>query len=1145
MQKVSPPTLPKPQPLPETQESAPSQWGTIQVLSTLPFASMYVAYKVFQQKDNDVHVAPDKTLNQYEINYLNSYSDTEAFLLSLPVVGTFVALYKIFFPKKQPIPVVEEKTTLKPLTFEALSGAKPLAPSQLQVSPERLGELLNTSEGEGYHQNTNISGHIHDIIAAQKDKKQFLQGFVVAIKDSADVSKPQAAAVMKWLVEHFSDVGLSRDDIEQAILAAQWVHVDFINVDARWNYVTKSHQSPNRVPNYAMSYLGNDDPHEPKQPLQAGFTKKCKEVLQNSNLSPCLDATFMSDLASAVKNKGASFFSDLFFSKGAQLAKGFIQFTPKQTSKNSTFENIEFALTLMKNSRLDAKTRIALLNDLRDRLVTIPPNEKINEREFHIVLNVLKEFNNLTPKEINSIQDKRTKEKLGEVFSLSVDLMWSYPTSNIANAALRADADKSIAMILRIYKKLEQNCPGVFPHLVFTKEEPDIKKEEKLAVKASKALFKLTGQIREQAHKLEYKVKRQSTLLSFNEKADLFATDHEKFSAWLIGKHIDFKDAKLKSAMKQMILGLPLEMRKEFIRNVAYPIWLNSKQKDLVIAFFKNIYDETHIGMQDASESFYTWAHIPSKPGSISTQEALRAFRIKALKEESVVEFWKTFANLCHEVDSPKFEKAIQRVFPGASHKEQTEFRHALLENLPESLTLKEWESWTRLDQSVFLKSLPPGMQFSNILSLGLRERLKEPELTRDLVTTLEFVLEDLAEMNKRLTQISDKTTEVGKRFVLPRIVNYVFNEETALEKRMISTPETAAGNIGWLKLYDQFCELEGNKDSIEDEEYDQKLAELMLSALVINGHYDEAIGPIVYPLLKSLDYIEAMDQTVAEFSTILDEDLEELKKQPQIPDVKAAIEHIETTQRRMQGLAQKNAKSLDIGRACDRSDQVLEKDLNELFTLYKIPTLFPPAETVLIGLKSLAQIDEWRDFLAVITDIVEDKKSSPAYKGEKAHLSELKEREKKLAERAALQIEGLEGLSSKNDELEKVRSDIRLSQEILRLYKLLMKCPPEDRLIVAQQLQFLFNKEKSNALFTPSEVGRMAPLKAPSRVYQEGLIEKLSPRVGHEYGLYGIEWEKLFAEKGQSEKFILFPHIKAKEEPAQEKSEKSELRAS
>lgn len=1107
MQKISPSNLPKPPP-PETQESTPSQWGTIQVLSTLPLASMYVAYKVFQQKDTQV--TPDKTLNQYEVNYLKSYSKAEAFFLSLPIVGTFVALYKIF-TSKQPV-VAEEKPISKPLTLEDLSGVKPLAPSQLQVRPQRLGELLSSIEGEEYHQNVNISRHVHDIIAAQKDKKQFLQDFVVAIKDSADVSNLKAISVMKWLEEHFSNVGLSGDDIEQAILAAQWEHVDFISVDARWNYVTKVHESTHRLPNYAMSYLGNYGEGQPESQLTVGFTKKCKEVLQNSNLSASLDHEFMSDLAAAVKSKGASFFSDLFFSKGAQIAKGFIKFTPKLPFKNLIFEDIEFALSLMKNSRLDTKTRIALLNDLRDRLVALPLDEKINEREFHMILGILKEFNTLTPKEINGIQDRRTKEKLGELFSLSIDLMWSYPTNNIANAAARADADKSIAMILRIYEKLEQNCPGVFPHLVFTKEpvRPVIKSEETLAVKASKALSKLTGHVREQAHKIEHTMKKQSTTLSFNEKADLFATDHEKFSAWLIKKHVDFKDKKLKSAMKEMILGLPLEMRKEFIRNVAYPVWLNSKQKDLVIAFFKNIYDEANIGMQDSVESFYTFAHIPPKPGSISTQEALRAFKKKALQESSVVEFWKTFANLCHEVDSPKFEKAIQRVFPGASPKEQAEFRHALLENLPQSLTLKEWQSWTRLEQSIFLKSLPPGMQFSNILSVDLQERLKEPELTRDLVTTLECVLEDLAEINKRLTQISDKTTELGKKFVLPRMVNHVFNEETAFEKRVTSTPE----NREWLELYDRFCKLEDTKDSIEDEEYDQKLAELMLAALSLEGHYDEALGPIIYPLLGTLDYIEPIDQMAAEFSEVLDEDLKELINQPQTPDVKAAIERIAATQRRMQVLAQNNAKSLDLVRTCDRSDQVLERDFGELFTQYKIPTLFPTAQTVLIGVKCLAQIEERRDFLAVISDIVENKKSATAYKDEKAYLSELKEREKKLADRAAPEIEGLEGLSSKgDDELEKVRSDIRLSQEILRIYKLLMKCPPEERLIVAQQLQFLFNKEKTNALFTSSEAGRMAPLKAPSHAYQEGLTERLSPKVGQEYGAYRAEWDKLFGE--------------------------------
>lgn len=1135
-------------------KTAETKWGKIQILSTIPIVNWIVSCMIWSRPKTAQAPSADLTAK-----YLNSYSNTDAAILAFPIVGSIFAIYKVIHQPTPPAP-------LKELTFADLSRDQPIDITKFQtINGSTLGHLLNTSEDQNYYTNVSITDNISSIINQQANKEEFIRDFIISIKSSADLSPERSISLIKWMSENFVSEAVSKDKLDELILASGWTHVASLSVDARWKYATKDQD----LVSYALNRLTSPPYQDPRMSaLTFGFDTKCKHTLETSNIQN-MDQVFIDKLEEAIKLKGESFFSTFFFNKGTQLANAFIASSTGQIDnqflRTKGFTDIEFAYTILKNCRLDDAKKLEVFNKIGSTFNLFPHRNPPTGNEFRIILNVLKEFNKFNSASFDASVSPLLTRNIGKLFIAANRFV-----QGVDFSTLNGDDKKSMRILRNIFKKLEQT-----PNLFTDEDKQEIRRfwneRQALAeapppsdvqIPAPKGFKqKLQMSFAQQKTKAEQFIQKiqQTPLSIFLKNQDVFITDYQAFSNWIENEHIDFRNRELNTAMKNMIMALPTDMRKEYIRHVAHVVWIHTRPADraALIGFFKNIYDETNVGPSRSPETFYTWVNIEQEPPK-TPQESAARFTERRRGEDA--NFWKTLVKLCFNPGTREFNAGVESVFPHHTNQEDEAFCAAVMANMGQQhapLRPEEWNTWSPYDQNTVLRLLEskPDLKtspilFSPELQVLFRTSVVTPALITDIMSISNTVDEVAQEISEMLTTETSKSTDFSES-----LCSLIFNEEIARGKLNSSNPD----DIAWLALYKKFGALKERRgDMTVDEyqnEYKKQVAELIISASILDDKFDKVYDHTFKCLnakwILDRETIEAMRNVKSALKGFLDE-VEAYPNQQAVLPLKQKITGF---QQKFLEFEQRNESAIELIRRFG-----LLKDQNELESNvanflesfnYSDKTLPKEVKIAFIASKMLYDIKRSSEILDDIEDVQNSKEESGVLIKQRQLSSFFSENRQKLKrEQDALKTrkESLEAkkqqelrkepevigeLRMHNPELEKIETELAevdanlagipyklektnsllwLSARRCALYEQLFASTPQQRREIAQQLLYLANKEKSGELFSNADRSKILPLpQQPSREQQQAISNNISQAVGKEYEDYMEQWNRLF----------------------------------
>lgn len=1137
------------------------KWGkiAIQVLSTLPLFQWGIVYEILQQKKTPNTAT---NLNKHIIEYLNSYNSTETFFLSIPICGTVVAFCKIY--KNSSSKASDQVQQLRQLTPGDLSDPAMDIAKFEKIDENVLGNLLKPLDYTN-DENIPIAQNIKKIIAnkgSREEKIRFFKGLMKEIKSSA-ADPTQASKVIEWYATHVSDPspeGLSIKEIEQAILSAGWEHVSSINVDTRWEYAC---EGVNPL-TYALDYL-NQAPDAASSERTLGFDRKCKHILKKTiPFDVSINQKFINKLQIAIKLHGNAFFTDFIFHNATKLANAFANLEPGQ-DRSIVFNNINFANILLKNSRLYNETRITILSKISDNLSIIEKQETvITKEEFDILLNILKEFNKLNKVDLLEISNSEMSQKINKLFRLANELIQKYPKEKMTE-----DDRKGVDAIEKILNKLQKLSPDIFS----SSSQPPIVEAE--APKTpTKRLSRFTASLKTGVKKRLGGLQAQlDSVTDFNNNQDVFIVSSAEFLNWMQNRNVDFTNKDLNSSIEKMLMNLPIDMRKEFIRDVAYGAWLKLQPGgDAAIAFFKLIYNNT-IFMEptNAHPSFYAWTQIPEE---VSLESALEQFKKRQPSEDSA-EFWHTALGLYQPTDTHEFQKAIQKVSPNHPPQKHHAFEQVFMQSPPQPLTLAVWHTWTKSEQHAFSRLLQKltNPQLASILAQELEgvahvhftdkelledaenelneidglfnaiakqvkiineaqegyiqgyiEQFKKDDLNRDIekiqltISKLKNEEEEIDTDIKEIEEdIKNEQNEEKKNNFIVELANTRQAKEQILGKLAVAKviKEKQEKQV---KLIDDFDALQKGKGQYSPKEYQKKLTELIIDRANIESeldtNYDLLHKLLITTFKNNISYlhIDTVDKIKKK-----QEFLQEMAKDPQLTPLYKRVNEI---QEKAAPLKIVNTFVLLADKFADRSvdlpQYVLEDSVSKAREAYAFLHLPPHFVNSLISLKALSEIKKVQSIINACQVVNACKtEPSPDLIREENKLLELQATHEELSKEFLGDIPGLvmQSVDNKGDmseELKKINSNILICKQKIKLFKLL-KNPKSDKKSIAEQLLYIESVAKTEGFFKQSDIGKRIYITPPTLARQEE-VTGLSERVGAEYQAYRLAWKSFTA---------------------------------
>lgn len=528
-----------------------SKWGNkhVRVLSLIPGASIYIAYKIFKQENALRGKPPD--LHDHSTKYLAKYNKKGAILLAIPIVGNIIAPFVILHERYVKIQDVKAEQALFKLLIQPdakidVNKFKNLPSKELGMLLNDIHTSYNSNESEkaaaDFFDDTKVGDLVKEIINTKGttfEKRQYIQGIIKEIKQSADELE-SIEPLIAWLKTCAPDV--TPDEIETAILEAQWDNVHEISVDTRWDFC-KEQWGPTPAMQ-ALGYLGIEshaDTYLLK--LHLGFEERCKGILssvETKDITPefiiamhqamKMDENFQRDSFSKLFEAHSNDIVTLFLNNARDVSSPFV-------SNFKLFDRIELAqMLLQKCENLTVKQRGDLLEqiakdftNLQELAKTHPPTNNELKAQAHLMAKVLMEFNKF---------NRTDFEK--KFFTLK-------------SPELSKDTIKN----LKDFYKTASSFVTTEENRKLLSDKEDFQKMLSMIDPISKKLF-------EEKQGLE-KEKNALNSLKNPDNRSILKTNPMKFYKWMSNNKQLLSDPRLQGAIKDMINELPLDMRKLFV----------------------------------------------------------------------------------------------------------------------------------------------------------------------------------------------------------------------------------------------------------------------------------------------------------------------------------------------------------------------------------------------------------------------------------------------------------------------------------------------------------------------------------------------------------------------------------------------------
>lgn len=565
----------------------------VRVLSLIPGASIYIAYKAFQQQKGAA--AAGSLVPYHSTKYLDKYSKTEACFLAVPVLGNIFAFFKVLHEKASEFRQDTAQTLLAQLKADnpqyAIDKFK-------HLSPEELGGVFRALHDEARFEvlNRNAQEFMGMFIHAQDSlatKAAYVKELIPEIRQFAD--RPETLG--EWISNLVQWSGCPQREIENAILEAGWKNVSTIPVNTRWEFCKQ--QKTDVM--YALNYLGLEgfDPG-----LHAGFDQKCKGILSSPALVQEMhdnEAEFFSALQKAVKGYKYDF-TDFFNTHGQAVVDAFLD----SCDRNEVplhLNRMEFACTLLQKCNLSTEYRRHLLDQIAqdfDQLGMMQKPSAATADEVRVMANVLKEFN------------KFNREDLSQKLSLR---------AKVKQKLQRAPQKQEVPSIQAFYENARdfvQYNPHGLPDddkpqtlLMFARIHNKLFAPEKPSLQVSK----VPSSLRIHSKNVEAKL---AELTNDNNKS-IFLTDANAFYKWIQDNKAFISDPQIQTAIKEMINELPRDMRQPFLGDIK-AIARQQKTPEIVAFFFEPILRE----IDTAHARVAPEAVIPESPEEEEVPEEAR-----------------------------------------------------------------------------------------------------------------------------------------------------------------------------------------------------------------------------------------------------------------------------------------------------------------------------------------------------------------------------------------------------------------------------------------------------------------------------------------------------------------------------------------
>lgn len=542
-----------------------AEWGNrhVRVLSVLPFASLYVTYKILSQpKPSAVEAS---LLPKHSAKYLDKYSTAGAIVIGIPVLGSLIAPFVIMHEKGR---AFQDKRLLSLIQNPAATNAQIDIKKFKNLNPRELSNLLqklheSPEKAIEVHENSKVAFILEQVIASKEPaaRKEYVKELISAMKPLGH--QAYIDTLVKCLTTPASiptEIAQARKEVEFAILEAKWQNVD-IGVDTRWEYdKNKSGETSDVM--HALKYvcLDNYDPQ-----LQLGFDEKCKPFLSADAVKAELDENedCMAALQKAVKQDklfGKDSFADLF-KNGHVIADEVLSSLREVAVINhedankieENFNRIEFACTLLQRcDTLTAQQRGELLAQIAknfNQIGAVFPRRNISNaqlnREVHVMMNVLMEFNKLNRDDLNLPGRKTRAGQIGPETSAALKNFYEN-----ANRFIQQNVGKLVTITPEDQKKLNMIDP--INKQLFLQKAPPLKLSKLpiyRRVPSEDDVNKKIGELN--SHK--------KTLLA-DPKAffDKVVKDNKVFLA----------HPGVQQAIKDMINELPADMQQRFVNGV-------------------------------------------------------------------------------------------------------------------------------------------------------------------------------------------------------------------------------------------------------------------------------------------------------------------------------------------------------------------------------------------------------------------------------------------------------------------------------------------------------------------------------------------------------------------------------------------------
>lgn len=411
--------------LPVENKNKTHSWGekNVRILSGIPFASTYVAFKVLFSKP------PKLASHDHTFEYVNSFSTGEAIVLGIPFFGNIYAYFKIVRQNTQ-------EGLLKALSNGQLTrGFKDKEVQQaLQSLIIEEKPWIPDVRTDGISISTaNILKNPENPLSKEK-KIHFVKNLIESIKnaDPSSDTPETTDPLVRWL-EKQSDLG--KHEIIKLLIDSNWQNIDSLDLNTRWKHASWQDMQPveggqpqalpgERNETQALRYLAKASPSN--SGLSIGFERKSKKILDRLDKKRLVvSSTFIERFRAATANpsEGKTVASNFFAKESETVAQSFLRSSPALSSSlqpQEAWNRIWFASTLLQQGKnLSVESTLGLLKQVAKDFKAIENTTSPSVEDLHLITTVLMAFNKLDKESLKQA-GKETRENLSTLFDSAV-----------------------------------------------------------------------------------------------------------------------------------------------------------------------------------------------------------------------------------------------------------------------------------------------------------------------------------------------------------------------------------------------------------------------------------------------------------------------------------------------------------------------------------------------------------------------------------------------------------------------------------------------------------------------------------------------------------------------------------------------------